>query len=70
MGDITTLLNKIQPIVSAIDEENSDAKLEIVVTINVKLSIKRARNESSILTKLEAVGEMYDVTIGAVSFYE
>ena len=76
LGNITTLLDKIQPAVSAVDEEMSDAKVEKVAAINVKLSIERVRNESSILAELEAAGEieivgaMYDVTTGAVSFYE
>ena len=76
LGNITALLDKIQPAVSAIDEEMSDAKVEKVAALNVKLSIERIRNESSILAELEAAGEieivgaMYDVTTGAVSFYE
>ena len=76
LGNITTLLDKIQPAVSAVDEEMSDAKVEKVAAVNVKLSIERVRNESSILAELEAAGEieivgaMYDVTTGAVSFYE
>ena len=76
LGNITPLLNKIQPAVSAVDEEMSDAKVEKVAAVNVKLSIERIRNESSILAELEKEGEieivgaMYDVTTGAVSFYE
>jgi len=76
LGNITPLLDKIQPAVSAIEEEMSDAKVEKVAAMNVKLSIERVRNESSILAELEAAGEieivgaMYDVTTGAVSFYE
>jgi len=76
LGNITPLLDKIQPAVSAIDEEMSDAKVEKVAAMNVKLSIERVRNESSILAELEAAGEieivgaMYDVTTGTVTFYE
>ena len=76
LGNITTLLDKIQPAVSAIGEEMSDAKVEKVAAINVKLSIERIRQESSILSdmekngEIEIVGAMYDVASGAVSFYE
>lgn len=76
LGNITTLLDKIQPAVSAIDEEMSDAKVEKVAAINVKLSIERIRQESSILSEMEKngeieiVGAMYDVASGVVSFYE
>ena len=76
LGNITTLLDKIQPAVSAIDEEMSDAKVEKVAAMNVQLSIERIRQESSILSdmekngEIEIVGAMYDVASGAVSFYE
>ncbi len=76
LGNITALLDKIQPAVSAIDEEMSDAKVEKVAAVNVKLSIERIRKESSILSEMEKngeieiVGAMYDVTTGSVTFYE
>ncbi len=75
LGNITTLLDKIQPAVSAIDEEMSDAKVEKVAAMNVKLSIERIRKESSILAELEKegaieiVGAMYNVSDGTVTFY-
>jgi len=75
LGNITTLLNKIQPAVKAVDEEMSAAKVEKVAAINVKLSIERIRKESSILSelekegKIEIVGAMYNVSDGTVTFY-
>ena len=75
LGNITALLDKIQPAVSAIDEEMSDAKVEKVAALNVKLSIERIRKESSILAELEKegtieiVGAMYNVSDGTVTFY-
>ena len=75
LGNITTLLDKIQPAVSAIEEEMSDAKVEKVAAMNVKLSIERIRKESSILAELEnegaieIVGAMYNVSDGTVTFY-
>ncbi|PHS10563.1 MAG: carbonic anhydrase [Kordia sp.] len=75
LGNITALLDKIQPAVKAIDEEMSDAKVEKVAAMNVKLSIERIRKESSILAemekegKIEIVGAMYDVSTGEVKFY-
>ena len=75
LGNITTLLDKIQPAVSAIDEDMSDAKVEKVAAVNVKLSIERIRKESPILSEMEKegqieiVGAMYNVSDGSVAFY-
>jgi len=75
LGNITALLDKIQPAVKAIDEQMSDAKVEKVAAMNVQLSIERIRKESSILAELEAegkiniVGAMYNVGSGKVEFY-
>jgi len=75
LGNITALLDKIQPAVNAIDEEMSDAKVEKVAAMNVQLSIERIRQESSILAEMEKngeikiVGAMYNVSDGIVTFY-
>jgi len=75
LGNITVLLDKIQPAVNAVDEEMSDAKVEKVAAMNVKLSIERIRKESPILSEMEKngeieiVGAMYNVTDGTVTFY-
>jgi len=75
LGNITALLDKIQPAVNAIDEEMSDTKVEKVAAMNVQLSIERIRQESSILAEMEKngeikiVGAMYNVSDGIVTFY-
>ena len=82
MGNLTTLLNKIQP---AVNEEkttleNRNSKnaefVEKVASLNVKLTMDRVRKESEIIRELEEsgaikiVGGMYDVDSGKVDFYE
>ena len=78
LGNITPLLNKIQPAVSAIEpkgSEMSSEEIELVSEKNVKLSIERIRQESQILSDLEQAGEieivgaMYNVSNGTVTFY-
>jgi carbonic anhydrase len=82
MGNLTTLLNKIQPAVyeekSTKENRNSknDTFVEKVASLNVKLTMERIRKESDIIRDLEAsgaikiVGGMYDVDSGKVDFYE
>lgn len=78
LGNITPLLNKIQPAVSAVESKGSEMsaeEIELVSETNVKLSIERIRQESSILAELETAGEieivgaMYNVSDGTVTFY-
>ena len=78
LGNITPLLNKIQPAVSAIESKGSEMsseEIELVSEKNVKLSIERIRQESQILADLEQAGEieivgaMYNVSDGVVTFY-
>lgn len=78
LGNITTLLDKIQPAVSKVNSkaaEMDDAEIEQVSEINVKLSIERIRKESPILAELEKegqieiVGAMYNISDGKVTFY-
>lgn len=82
LGNITGLLDKIQPAVSAIyssrkiskKEKMSDSLVEEVAIHNVKLSIDRIRVESEILSDLEKegaieiIGALYDVSNGKVKF--
>ncbi len=76
LGNITSLLAKIQPAVSAVekDGEVTDAFIEKVNVKNIELSIERLRNESPILKEMESngeikiVGAVYDVNSGKVSF--
>lgn len=77
LGNITPLLNKIQPAVRAISKgeaEMSPEAIELVSHENVRLSIERIRKESPILAEMEndneieIVGAMYDVSSGKVNF--
>jgi carbonic anhydrase len=81
MGNLTTLLNKIQPAVAAektIADNRTGDNLEFVnkvATNNVLLTIERIRAESPIIKELEItgqlklVGAMYDIKTGKVNFY-
>lgn len=77
LGNITTLLEKIQPAVKVIEadiSEMNDENIEKVSKLNVELSIDRIRKESKILAELEnegsieIVGAIYDVSTGKVEF--
>ena len=80
LGNITPLLNKIQPAVKAV-KANSEAtkmtnrSIEEVAILNIELSIDRIRKESPILAEMESkneieiVGALYDVSTGKVEFF-
>ncbi len=80
MGNVTALLQKIQPSVTTISEGKNkaldDASIEEVSALNVKHSIEQIREKSPILSEMEKnneieiVGAMYDVSTGIVDFYE
>ena len=76
LGNITPLLDKIQPAVNQIkdgDNEMSAEAIEEVAELNVKLAIERIKAESPILAEMESngeikiVGSIYDVHNGAVN---
>ncbi|PHS62892.1 MAG: carbonic anhydrase [Flavobacterium sp.] len=78
LGNITPLLEKIQPAVKAVEanvSEMNDKSIEEVAVLNVELSLDRIRKESPILADLEKegsieiVGAMYNVSTGKVEFY-
>jgi len=82
MGNLTTLLTKIQPaianektITSNRDGKNSEF-VNKVTDIHVRLTIDRIRQESPIVAELEQegsikiIGGMYDVETGLVTFFE
>lgn len=76
LGNITHLLNKIQPAVSdAMKGEATPDAIEKVTLKNIELSIERIRDESPILAEMEKngeikiVGAVYDVASGAVCFF-
>lgn len=82
MGNLTTLLNKIQPAIFNEKETKENrtgantAFVNNVTNINVKLTIERVRRESPIITELEEqgtikiIGGIYDVESGRVSYFE
>jgi carbonic anhydrase len=81
MGNLTTLLNKIQPAIfnEKVSTENRSGSNEVFVNnvtkINVDLTIDRIRRESPIIAELEQqelikiVGGVYDVDNGSVDFF-
>lgn len=75
LGNITPLLDKIQPAVNDIvDGDLTDDMIERVAVRNVERSIQQMRDESAILNELESegaikiVGAIYDVASGKVNF--
>lgn len=81
MGNLTTLLNKVQPAIYAeknTKDNRTGSNVEFVKNVtelNVHLTIERIRRESPIIAELEQdgkikiVGAMYDVETGIVNFY-
>ena len=79
LGNLTTLLSKIQPAVKAetdTTENRSSSNLSFVnnvASINVRLTMDNIRNQSDVLKDMEdkgeisIVGAMYDVDTGEVS---
>jgi carbonic anhydrase len=82
MGNLTALLDKIQP---AIEQENTVTEnrtgtnpdfVKNVTEINVHLTMENIRKESPIILEMEKSGEitivggLYDVENGNVNFYE
>lgn len=80
MGNITTLLSKIQPAVQVAREKYSDVEtpeaVQLVAEENVKESIRVVKERSAILRDMDTngeiaiVGAMYDVESGLVEFYD
>jgi carbonic anhydrase len=82
MGNLTTLLNKVQPAIYAeksISENRTGSNetfVNNVTEINVHLTIERIKRESPIIAELEQqnkvkiVGGIYNVETGSVTFYE
>jgi carbonic anhydrase len=82
MGNLTTLLNKIQPAIyneKTTTENRTGSNEEFVnnvTEINVHLTIERIRRESPIIAELEEAGQirivggLYNVETGKVDFYE
>lgn len=83
MGNLTTLLKKVQPAIDGEKETPQDErtgsndKFVYNVTVNnVNMTIDRIRKESQVLADMEKNGEikiiggMYDVKTGQVEFYD
>lgn len=82
MGNLTTLLNKVQPAIYAekVTKENRTGSnlsfVKNVTELNVNLTIERIRRESPIIAELETegkikiIGGLYDVETGKVHFFE
>ncbi len=80
LGNITPLLDKIQPAVSLVEAKTSgslnDMQIEEVTVLNVNLAIENIREKSPILAEMEQNGEIkmigaiYDVATGVVDFFE
>ena len=83
MGNLTALINKIEPAVAAVHEPKDEAirnskNLEFVDAVsakNVLLTMENIRERSRILAEMEnnkeilIVGAMYDISTGEVTFY-
>lgn len=82
MGNLTTLLSKIQPAVyeekTVLENRNSDNDefVEKVAAINVKRTVRAIMERSPILKEMIETGEIgivggnHDITTGKVTFYE
>jgi|TARA_R110000787_G_scaffold43892_2_gene107518 carbonic anhydrase len=83
LGNLTALINKIEPAVEAVSEpqdENLRNSKNIdfvnnVAEMNVQMSIENIRNQSPVLAEMEAnneikiIGGMYDISNGKVTFF-
>ena len=83
LGNLTTLINKIEPAVEAVTEPKDESlrnssNIEFVNEVakkNVYMTIDNIRNSSEVLKAMEDAGEidiiggMYDIKTGEVSFY-
>lgn len=84
LGNLTALINKIEPAVEAVLEPR-DASLRNSKNIdfvndvaekNVRMTIKNIRNQSEVLAGMEnnneikIIGGMYDISNGSVTFFE
>lgn len=82
MGNLTTLINKIEPAVYAVEEpadqkQRNSSNLKFVDEVahkNVEMALENIRSQSVILHDMENAGEimivggMYDLSTGAVTF--
>ncbi|APY08274.1 carbonic anhydrase [Winogradskyella sp. J14-2] len=83
MGNLTALINKIEPAVHAVEEPvdesaRNSSNLEFVDAVskkNIEMTLDNIRNQSVILNDMEKNGEikiiggMYNISTGKVEFY-
>ncbi len=84
MGNLTALINKIEPAVAAVPEPKEESQrnsknldfVDRVAAKNVELTLENIRERSRILAEMEKNGEimiigaLYDISTGAVDFYQ
>ena len=82
LGNLTTLINKIEPAVEAVIEPTDEnlrnsSNIDFVNTVaekNVEMTIAKIRIDSPVLAEMEKQGEikiiggMYDINTGKVKF--
>lgn len=82
LGNLTALINKIEPAVSAVEEPADESLrnsknldfVDAVAVENVKMTLDNIRKQSEVLKEMEdnkeivIVGAMYDVSDGKVTF--
>ena len=83
LGNLTALINKIEPAVEAVKEPTDESKrnsqnidfVNNVAVKNVEMTIENIRKQSPVLAELEEygdikiVGGMYDISDGKVTFF-
>ena len=82
MGNLTTLLNKVQPAIYSENETvqnrtgSNESFVNNVTNLHVRLTIERIRRESPIIAELEQTGQIkivggiYEVETGKVSMFD
>ena len=84
LGNLTALINKIEPAVAAVSEPQDEtlrnsSNIDFVNEVaakNVQMTIDNIRSNSQVLAEMEQQGEikivggMYDIKTGGVTFYE
>ena len=82
LGNLTTLINKIEPAVEAVIEPTDESlrnssNIDFVNTVaekNIEMTITKIRTDSPVLVEMEKQGEikiiggMYDISTGKVKF--
>ena len=83
LGNLTALINKIEPAVDAVAEPQDESQrnsgnidfVNAVAKKNVEMTINDIREKSEVLAEMENAGEikiiggMYDIATGVVDFY-